>query len=184
MGDGVTEVLRRMRAGEPAAQEELFKLTYDELRRLASGLMGGQRAGHTLQTTALIHEAYLKLFGGGQVDWNDRAHFLGTAARAMRHVLVDYARARGAEKRGGGLLRTALEGSAGATLDASETVVEVHEALERLEAADPRAARVVELRYFGGLGFEEIAAAMSLSLGTVHGAWEHARVRLYRIVAG
>lgn len=178
----ITEILEELRRDTPGAQEELFDLVYGELHRLAASFMNAQPQGHTLQPTALLHEAYLKLMGG-EAAWNDKAHFMRAAGRAMRNILVDVARARAADKRGGGRLKITLDEALHAGRDPTEDVLAVHEALEKLEAVDPQWCRVVEMRFFAGLGPEETARVMDISPVTVHRAWHHARAWLYRELA-
>jgi RNA polymerase sigma factor (TIGR02999 family) len=175
----VTTLLALYREGRRDALEQLVPLVYAELRRVAARALRGERQGHTLQPTALVHEAYVKLLGQ-QTPWQDRAHFLGCAARIMRNLLVDHARARRAEKRGGaGLTVTLGEGLA---IEAARDldVLALHEALEQLAALDARQARVVELRYFGGLSVEETAEVLDVSQATVYAEWAVARAWLRR----
>ena len=171
-----------------AAVEELLALAYDELRRVASRIMARERAGHTLQPTALVHEAYLKLVDQTSLRWNDRAHFLGIAARAMRQILVDHARRSGAVKRGGEMTRVTLDESVapdvspGASSDLD--LLDLNQALERLAVEDDRAARVAELRLFGGLSVKEAAHVLGVSVRTVGGDWAMARLWLSREISG
>lgn len=177
----VTDLLQAWASGNQAALDELLPLVYDELRRQARRLMRAQPAGHTLQTTALVHEAYLRLVGQSHVEWQGRAHFLGVAAKAMRSVLVDHARARRAAKRGGSA-RTITLGDGGgiAGPQSSVDVLALDEALERLAELDPRKGRLVELRYFGGLGIEEAAVVLGVSPATVKRDWATSRAWLRR----
>jgi RNA polymerase sigma factor (TIGR02999 family) len=178
----VTELLARAGAGDAAASAALLPLVYAELRSLAARVMDGERAEHTLQPTALVHEAWLRLFATQLPPLADRAHFARLAARAMRHVLVDHARARRREKRGGGAERRVLlddvldEVERSGSLD----VIALHEALERLAAQDEQAARIVEVRFFGGLTIAEAAAALGVSTPTVERGWSVARLWLAR----
>jgi RNA polymerase sigma factor (TIGR02999 family) len=178
----ITQVLEDVRRGSAAARDELLRLVYAELHGLARRNMRGQPPGHTLQTTALVHEAYLRLMGGAEASYEDRRHFLGTASRAMRSILVDMARARATRKRGGELLRiTFHEDDHGrAAQESAAEVIAIHEALERLEKLDPRKSRVVELRFFGGLSVPETAQALDIPQRTVERLWEHARAWLFR----
>jgi RNA polymerase sigma factor (TIGR02999 family) len=176
----ITRAFAEMQRDTPGASERLYLLIYGELRRVAGAFLRDQRAGHTLQPTALVHEAYLRLVGGAEPRWNDRVHFLSAAARAMRTVLVDMARARGAEKRGGGRLRVELVDDLDGSHGPDEDVVAVNDALEKLERIDPRWARIVELRFFAGLGRDETARVLGVSPATVHREWTHARAWLYR----
>jgi RNA polymerase sigma factor (TIGR02999 family) len=180
----VTEVLAELRKGAPEAQEELFRLIYGELRRLADSYMRNQPSDHTLQPTALVNEAYLRLMRGADAPWNDRAHFLTAAARAMRSILVDFARRRKAQKRGGGRGKVTLDESAHAGKHPSAEVVAVHDALEKLEEVDPQGSRIVELRFFGGLSMEEAARILEISEATAYRSWNLARSWLYREIAG
>ena len=184
----VTEVLREIRRSTPGAEDELLRLVYGELRRLASAQMRGQPSDHTLQPTALVHEAYLRLLKGPDAPWNDRSHFLTAAACAMRSILVDFARNRGRLKRGGGKRAVTFdEVRPGASSSDSgiplHEVLAVHEALEKLEQIDPQGARVVELRFYGGLTAEETARVLGVAESTVFRSWLHARTWLYREIA-
>lgn len=179
----VTEVLEELRKGTPAAQDELFRLIYAELRRLADSYMRRQPKDHTLQPTALVNEAYLRLMGG-TAEWKDRAHFLTAAAKSMRTILVDFARRKGALKRGGGRAKVTLDEDAHAGDRATEEVIAVHEALERLEQVDTQGSRIVELRFFGGLTMEEAARILGIAEATAYRSWNHARAWLYREIAG
>ena len=180
----VTEVLRDLREGAPNAGEELFRIVYGELHRLAESHMRRQRPGHTLQPTALVNEAYLRLMGTPSARWKDRSHFLSAASRAMRSILVDFARRRGAKKRGGGMRRVTLDVGVADAPHTSEDVLAVHEALVKLEAVDPQGSRVVELRFFGGLTAAETARVLEVAESTVYLAWEHARAWLFREISG
>ena len=172
-------MLQAMRAGDPDAAESLLPLLYSELHRLAKAYMRRERPDHTLQATALIHEAYLRL-APGQIDWQSRGHFIGLAAQVMRRVLVDYARAHNAEIRGGGLKRVELSDDVMISVERLDEVAMVDEALLRLAAQAPRQARVVELRYFGGLSVEETAEVLGLSTRSVKREWALARLWLFR----
>jgi RNA polymerase sigma factor (TIGR02999 family) len=179
----VTEALHRLSLDDGQAQAELLPLVYDELRRIALGLGRRERSGHTLQATALVHEAYLQLFGrkGLQlsgIEWRDRRHFLACAARLMRHILVDHARRRNALKRGGDVVRVALDDDLDGAEGLSPLVVAVDDALRTLEELDPRATRVVELRFFAGLTLEEAADTLGVSRKTVVREWRKARAWL------
>jgi RNA polymerase sigma factor (TIGR02999 family) len=165
-------MLEEIRAGTPDAQDRLFRAVYGELKRLADGYMRRQPESHTLQPTALVNEAYLRLME--RSHYKDRGHFLATAARAMRSILVDLARARNAQKRGGLRERVPLTGRDPETSDPTQEILAVHEALDRLAAADPFLARVVELRFFGGL-----TEVLQVSERTVRGAWAKARMLLH-----
>jgi RNA polymerase sigma factor (TIGR02999 family) len=176
----VTEVLAEVREGTPGAQEQLFRLVYGELRRLADAKMRDQPNDHTLTPTALVSEAYLKLLGKTGSSWDDRAHFFRSAARAMRSILVDFARSRKSLKRGGKRARITLDEERHSAKDPAQEVIAVHEALEKLEAIDPQRGRVVELRFFGGLSVEETADVMGVTERTVYRDWDQARAWLYR----
>src|SRR5688572_1146577 len=168
---------------DDTASARLVSAVYDELRAMARQRLRGERADHTLQTTALVHEAYLKLLGPSAIPWQHRAHFFGACANAMRQILVEHARARSARKRGGGVAPDALADDSGAcaTSDDLDTVLAVDESLERLRAEDARAAEVVELRFFAGLEMNEIAQALQTSERTVHRDWAFARARLLQM---
>jgi len=175
----VTQLLANWSHGDDAALTELTPLVYEDLRRLAHRHMGGQRPDHTLQTTALVHEAYLRLADQTNPNWQTRAHFFAVAARAMRQILVDYAKSYRAQKRGGGGLKIELDEAALVSPRESKEIIDLHEALERLAAVDSRKAEVVELKYFGGLNYDEIAEVLKISPVTVKRDWEFAKVWLY-----
>lgn len=169
---------------DPAQSEDLFGQAYDELRRLARGYLRRERAGHSLQATELVNEAYLRLERGAGVDWAGRTHFFAVAARAMRRVLVDHARARGRRKRFGGLRRVTLpDGVAGAREVDIEVLLDLDRAITRLAELDERQARLVELRFFAGLNMAEVAEVLGVSKRTAEGDWAHARVWLQRELA-
>ncbi len=176
----VTRLLVAWRAGDQAAFERLVPLVYRELHKLARGRMRGQAPGQTLQTTALVHEAYLRLIGEQHMPWQNRAHFYGVCAQAMRCILVDAARARGSDKRGGRLERVAFDEARDGAAGPDANVLAIDEALTDLAKTDPRKAKVVELRYFGGLTVEETAEALELSPETVMRDWKIAKLRLAR----
>ncbi|GJG89540.1 DNA-directed RNA polymerase sigma-70 factor [Gemmatimonadetes bacterium T265] len=178
-GGDVTSLLREAQAGDPVAQDALYARVYDELRRLARHVRAG-RAGATLSTTALVHEAYDKLRPARVGAWEGRAHFFGVAARAMRDVLVDAARRRAAAKRGGGAVLVTLGDAAAASALRTDDLLALDEALERLGALDARQLRVVEYRYFAGLTATETADALGISLSTVEREWRGARAWLAR----
>lgn len=162
----VTQLLQEVRTGDASAMDRLFPLVYSELRRLADSCLRRERPGHTLQRTALVHEAYLRLLGGTQPEYQDRAHFLGIASRIMRHILVDYARRRNAGKRSAAMQAPLLEASA-ATVERPASMIELDDALTDLEKRDAQKARLVEMRFFGGLTAEESATAMGLTVPVV-----------------
>src|SRR2546430_7871605 len=175
----VTQLLQQWSRGDDAAVVELTPLVYEELRRLAHHHMSGQRPDHTLQTTALVNEAYLRLADQTNPNWQSRAHFFAVAARAMRRILVSYARSNRAQKRGGGGTKIELDEAAILSPEQSNEIVDVHEALEKLGKLDSRKARVVELKYFGGLNHDEIAEVMKISTVTVRRDWVFAKAWLY-----
>lgn len=177
MGE-VTTLLQDWRDGDRAALDRLLPLVYAELRVQARSLLRGEGALRTLQPTAVVHEAFVRLVGGEPVSWQDRAHFFGVASRLMRQVLVDHARARLALKRGGGATRVELESAGAATPPPQVDVLALHEALERLAALDHDQVRIVELRYFGGLTVEETAEVLGTSPATVKRDWASARAWL------
>jgi RNA polymerase sigma factor (TIGR02999 family) len=180
----VTQLLAKVGAGNQAAFDEVFPLVYAELRRIAAREMRREKPGRTLQTTALVHEAYLRLLKDASLSFENRAHFLGIAAHAMREILIEHARARSARKRGGGAVRLTLDDLVAPVPSLSIDVLALDEALQRLARLDERHARVVELRYFGGLSVEETAVALELSPATVKRAWTIARAWLYRELGG
>lgn len=175
----ITQLLSRWSDGDQSALEELTPLVYDELRRIAHHYMAGARPDHTLQTTALVNEAYLRLADQTHPNWQDRAHFFAVAARAMRQILVNYAMSCNAQKRGGGARKIELDEAALVADAQSKEVVELNEALDRLGALDPRKAQVVELRYFGGMNQAEIAEALGISTVTVRREWRFAKAWLH-----
>jgi RNA polymerase sigma factor (TIGR02999 family) len=174
----VTVLLKAMRSGDATAEQSLFPLVYHELHRLAQSYMRRERPDHTLQATALINEAYLKL-AGGEVDWKNRQHFIGVAAQVMRHVLVDHARAHNADMRGGALRRVDLDEGLMLSSARVDEVLLLDEALERLASKNARQARVVELHYFGGLSMTQIAALLHISERSVKRDWSLARIWLF-----
>ncbi len=176
--DDVTPLLRRWGSGDRGALDELMPLLYKELHKLAKRQMTQQGPGHTLQTTAVIHEAYLKLGGRSDTDWENRAHFFGVAAKAMRHVLVDHARTRQATKRGGAIRIEQLDEGVDVGVARAGELIALDDALTTLAGQFPRQADVVELRYFGGLSVEETAATLKLSAETVARDWRFAKAFL------
>ena len=176
----VTELLADWSHGDNGALAELTPLVYEELRRLAHHFMVGQRPEHTLQTTALVNEAYMRLADQTKPSWQNRAHFFAVAARAMRQILVNYARSNRAQKRGGGALKVELDEVAIISPEESKEIVDLHEALERLTALDSRKAQVVELKYFGGLNYDEMAEVLKISPVTVRRDWRFAKAWLYK----
>jgi RNA polymerase sigma factor (TIGR02999 family) len=160
--------------------DELIPFVYQELKRIAAMQLRQERRGHTLQVTALVHEAYLKLVDQRQVNWQNRAHFLGVAAQAMRRILMDYAKGRAREKRGGDVQKTSLDEALIVSYDRIFELIQIDEALHRLEAFDQRQAKVVEMRFFGGLSVEETAVALGVSEPTVKREWAMAKAWLHR----
>jgi RNA polymerase sigma-70 factor, ECF subfamily len=175
----VTQLLNNMAKGDSGAAEKLLPLVYSELHRLAASYMRRERPDHTLQATALINEAYLRLTKEDG-EWNSREHFIGMAANVMRHVLVDYARAHKAKQRDGGLKRVELKDDLAISPEKIEEVVALDEALTRLESLHPRQGKVVEMRYFGGLSVEQIASLLGVSERSVKRDWSLARIWLFR----
>jgi RNA polymerase sigma factor (TIGR02999 family) len=174
-------MLNAIDAGDPKAAEELLPLVYEELRKLAAAKMAQEKPGQTLQTTALVHEAWLRLVGAEeQKVWNSRGHFFGAAAEAMRRILVDRARQKARVRHGGALERVDLEHVTIATEDSDDTVLAMNEALEKLALESPQKAEIVKLHYFTGLEYPEIARALGVSLSTVERGWAYARSWLYR----
>ena len=180
----VTRLLHELSAGREGAIDDLFPLVYDELHRIAASHMRREGEAHTLQPTALVHEAYLKLVGQARAQWDGRTHFLCVASSAMRRILVDHARARLSHKRGAELHRVDINDVLERAAATDADLLDVHEALERLAAFDQRAARVVELRFFGGLTVEEAASALDVSRRTVEGEWTHAKAWLRHELGG
>jgi RNA polymerase sigma-70 factor (ECF subfamily) len=178
----VTQLLADVQDGRPNAAPQLFPLVYEELRRLARRQMRSERSDHTLQATALVHEAYFRLVNQPERTWQNRTHFIRIAAQVMRRMLIDYARARRTDKREGGLQRVPLEEPLLLTEEQSDELLALNEALERLAQFDPRQSRVVELRFFGGLTVEETAEALGMSPKTVKRDWSVARAWLHREV--
>ena len=181
--DRITDLLLEIRGGSPEAMDHLFQAVYGELRRIARRQLQSERPGHTLGTTGLVHETYLKLADQTRVQWQDRSHFYRVAAVAMRRILVDYARRHRAKRRGGELQRITLDESA-TSAERGETLLALDEALERLTELNPRLGQVVECRFFGGLTEEETAAALGVTPRTVQRDWAKARAWLYLELAG
>ena len=176
----VTQVLDAIEEGQAAATEKLLPLVYDELRRIAAYKMSGESAAHTLQPTALVHEAWLRLVGPQQASWQNRSHFFGAAAEAMRRILVEHARRKQSLKRGGEFEREALDESHLILNGPPDELLAVHEALDKLSLEDSQAAELVKLRYFVGMTMEEAALALGLSKRTAEGLWTYARIWLRR----
>ena len=175
----VTEMLRDWCHGDATVKEQLFALVYDALRKMARSHLRRERADHTLQPTALVHEAYLRLIDQTRVEWQNRAQFLGIASQMMRRILVDHARAKHAQRRGAGVPDVTFDDALEAVIG-DESLIRIHEALEGLAKVDPQGARIVELRYFGGLTIEETAEVLNTSPSTVKREWTVARSWLFR----
>jgi RNA polymerase sigma factor (TIGR02999 family) len=178
--DAVTRLLLDASRGRREALDELFPLVYEDLRRRAHAYLRGEREHHTLSTTALVHEAYLQLVDIKRVDWRDRTHFLAVAARSMRRILVDSARRHRAAKRGGGGPHLSFDEAPTVSVQASEEILALDAALEKLASHTERLARTVELRFFGGLTIEETAGALGIAPSTVELDWQKAKAWLYR----
>jgi RNA polymerase sigma factor (TIGR02999 family) len=179
----VTQLLQAWSAGQQEALEQLLPLIYDELRRLAAAYLRRERADHTLQPTALVHEAFLRLIEQREVNWQNRTHFFGIAAQAMRRILVDHARAQQAAKRGEGATKLALDEALGVAQEREVDLIALDDALNDLAALDPRKSRLVELRFFGGLSMEETAAALGVSLATAGREWQLAKAWLHQQIS-
>jgi RNA polymerase sigma factor (TIGR02999 family) len=176
----VTRILEAIQHGDAKAGEQLLPLVYEELRRLAAYKMAGEAAGHTLQPTALVHEAWLRLVGSGSPNWQNRSHFFAAAAESMRRILVEHARRKHSLKRGAGAAHEELHESVLVLAAPPDELLAVHEALDKLAAKDPTAAELVKLRYFVGMTMDEAASAMDLSPRTAARLWTYARVWLRR----
>jgi RNA polymerase sigma factor (TIGR02999 family) len=179
----ITELLLQLRGDDPGATDRLYSVLYEELRRIAHRQLQGERPGHTLGTTGLVHETYLRLVDVAQIEWQDRGHFLRIASRAMRRVLVDHARRNGAARRGGGVPLGFLDERV-AVAERGEMLLALDEALDRLSAVSERLSHVVECRFFGGLNEEEIAEALGVTKRTVQRDWVKARGWLYLELSG
>jgi RNA polymerase sigma factor (TIGR02999 family) len=175
----VTRILSAREPGDSSAPEEVLPLVYEELRRLAAQKLAQEKPGQTLQPTALVHEAYLRLVGGGEQRWDSRGHFLAAAAEAMHRILVEHARKKRAVKRGGGRKKLDLDAVDLVTQAAPDELLALHDALTKLDRADPAAARLVELRYFAGLSVAEAGKALGISTATAYRHWKYARAWLY-----
>lgn len=180
----MTQLLLRVSEGDAAAVNGLLPLVYNELRRLAASYLQRERAGHTLQATALVHEAWLRLVDQSRVEWQNRAHFFGVAAQMMRRILVDHARAHVAGKRGGGAVHVSLDNSLEISSERHAELIAIDEALSALAELDPLKSRIVELRFFGGLSVEEVATVLNSSTATVNRHWRMARAWLYTHITG
>lgn len=180
----VTQLLADWSRGDQSALERLMPLVYGELRRLAASYLRRERPNHTLQSTALVHEAFMRLMNQQDVHWQNRAHFYGIAAQMIRRILVDYARSQHAEKRGAGAIKLELDEALAVPQQAGLDLVELNDALDRLAAFDPRQSRIVELRFFAGLSIEETAEVMHLSPASIKREWTAARAWLFRELHG
>ncbi len=176
---GVTQLLAEATAGDQGALDVLFERVYGELRALAGNYLQNEREGHTLQATALVHEAYLRIVGQQNIEWQNRAHFFSIAAKVMRNILVDSARAHRADKRGGGTPKISLEDAVSFATEHNVDLVALDEALNRLAEIDSQRSKIVELRYFGGFTIEETASILDLSVNTVSRKWETAKLWLH-----
>ncbi len=180
----ITQLLSEIKSGRQEVLSELLPLVYDELRRLADNYLRRERSDHTLQPTALVHEAYLRLVGQNPIEWQNRAHFFGIAARLMREILIEYARGRNSQKRGGEYkTQIAVSDAVGFNYEEQFDVIAVDEALKKLESLDERQARIVELKFFGGLTIEEIAEVLEISAATVKREWSTAKLLLYKMLS-
>jgi RNA polymerase sigma factor (TIGR02999 family) len=176
----VTRILNAIQTGDAKAADELLPAVYHELRKLAAHKMAGEAKGHTLQPTALVHEAWMRLAGSNREGWQNRAHFFGAAAEAMRRILVEHARRKQSQKRGGGAEREDLEDSMLVLTAPPDELLAVHEALDKLANEDPQAAELVKFRYFVGMTMEEAASALGLAKRTAESLWTYARVWLHK----
>lgn len=179
----VTQLLADWGKGDKAALDKLLPLVHAELRRIARRQMSQERPGHTLQATALVNEAYLKLAGQKGFEWQNRAHFFAVAAQVMRHILIDHARAHARDKRGGGAIQVSLNDVNLIGDDQAAHFIALDEALQQLEEVDPQKGKIIELRYFGGLSIEETADVLNISPRTVRREWQRARAWLYRMIS-
>ena len=175
----VTKLLLRLTDGDGAVLDELLPLVYSELRRLASSYLRRERQDHTLQPTALVHEAYIRMIDQTQAQWQNRAHFFGVAAQMMRRILIDHARAQQADKRGGEFQKVSLDENIDVSGNRADELVALDDALKRLAEIDPQKSRLVELRFFGGLSVEETAEVLGVSAPTVKRHWRMAKAWLY-----
>jgi RNA polymerase sigma factor (TIGR02999 family) len=180
--DDVTQLLAAWGTGDKSALDKLLPLVHAELRRIARRQMSQERDGHTLQATALVNEAYLRLAGQDRFEWHNRTHFFAVCAQVMRHVLIDHARAHARDKRGGGAVQVSLAEAAAFAGQPAEHFLALDEALRFLESVDPQKSRIVELRYFGGLSIEETAEVMNISPRTVRREWQRSKAWLYRLI--
>ena len=180
----MTGILLKWREGDEAALDRLVPIVHDELRRIARRCMAGERAGHSLQATALVNEAYLRLIDVQHVNWQNRAHFLAMSARLMRRILVDYARSKGYQKRGGGAVKVTFDEGLPVAAEPAMDLVALDDALKALATVDERKSRVIELRFFGGLSVEETATVLAVSPETIMRDWKLAKAWLMRELRG
>ena len=179
----ITQLLIELRNGKRETLDEVLPMVYDELRRLASSYLRKERNNHTLQPTALVHEAYLRLMGQSEIEWQNRAHFFGVSARLMREILIDHARSKNRQKRGGEFqTQILLDDAVSFSKDVQLDVIAVDEALTKLEKLDERQARIVEMKFFGGLTIEEVAEVLEISPATVKREWSTAKLLLYKML--
>ena len=182
MSQEVTQLLADWSKGDRSALDKLFPLVHAELRRIARRQMSQERPGHTLQATALVNEAYLKLMGQEHLELQDRAHFFAVCAQVMRHILIDHARAHARDKRGGGAIQVSLNESVAIAGEQAEDFIALDDALRFLERVDPQKGRIVELRYFAGLNIEQTAEVLNISPRTVRREWQRSKAWLYRMI--
>ena len=183
MESDVTKILKAIKAGRDGATDELLPVVYNELRELATNKLRHEAVGHTLQPTALVHEAYLRLIGSDDDDWENRGHFFGAAAEAMRRILIDRARSRKSQKKGGNAIQFSLDGLTEISEDKADELIALDEALNELEARDKVKAELVKLRFFVGLNMEECAQALDISLRTAERNWAYAKAWLHREIS-
>ena len=182
MREDITQLLAAWGTGDKSALDKLLPLVHAELRRIARRRMSQERDGHTLQATALVNEAYLRLAGQESFEWHSRSHFFAVCAQVMRHVLIDHARAHARDKRGGGAVQVSLGEAAAFAGQPAEHFLALDEALKFLETVDPQKSKIVELRYFGGLSIEETAEVLDISPRTVRREWQRSKAWLYRLI--
>lgn len=182
MREEVTQLLAAWGKGDQSALDRLLPLVHAELRRIARRQMSQERDGHTLQATALVNEAYLRLAGQEGYEWQNRAHFFAVCAQVMRHVLIDHARAHARDKRGGGAIQVSLDEAAALAGQPAQHFLALDEALRFLESVDPQKSKIVELRYFGGLSIDETAELLNISPRTVRREWQRSKAWLYRLI--
>ncbi|HEY6333648.1 MAG TPA: sigma-70 family RNA polymerase sigma factor [Blastocatellia bacterium] len=182
--ENITQLLADWGRGDKAALDKLMPIVYQELRKLAGHYMRGERQGHTLQTTALVNEAYTRLVGYERIEWQNRSHFFAISAQVMRRILIDHARSHLYQKRGGGAVKVSLDQAAGLSEQRAEELIAVDRALEELAVMDPRKSQIVELRFFGGLSVEETAEVMNISTPTVQREWRKAKAWLHKAIEG